>query len=324
MLPAVNAKESRLNPAVPHHPALLSETLELLALKPGMTVVDATVGTGGHSEAILQVIAPQGRLYGIDRDLRAIDLARSRLAAFGDSFIPIHGNHFDVVDLLSGAGIQSVDGVLADLGVSSMQLDDPERGFSFAGDGPLDMRMDQSSGHTAAMLLADIPEEELREILWIYGEEQMAGAIARAIVRERADRPLRTTGRLAQLVARVMGPRARSMRINPATRTFQALRCAVNREIDGLGRFVEDAVGLLESGGRIAAISYHSLEDRAVKRSLAAMADSCVCPPRLPVCGCGRVNLIRILTSKPVRPSLGEISRNRRSRSAKLRAAERL
>ncbi len=313
-----------MNQAVPHQPALLSETLELLALKPGMTVVDATVGAGGHAEEILRIIGPQGRLYGIDRDLRAIDIARSRLAGFGDSFVPIHGNHFDLVDLLSGAGVRSVDGVLTDLGVSSMQLDDPERGFSFAGDGPLDMRMDQSSGRTAAVLLADISEEELREILWTYGEEQMAGAIARAIVRERADRPLTTTGQLAQLVARVMGPRARAMRTNPATRTFQALRCVVNREIVGLGRFVEEAVGLLESGGRIAVISYHSLEDRAVKRSLAAMADSCICPPRLPVCGCGRENLVRILTTKPVRPSPEEIGRNRRSRSAKLRAAERL
>lgn len=324
MLPAVNAKESRLNRSVPHHPALLSETLELLAPKPGMTVVDATVGGGGHAEAILHLIAPQGRLYGIDRDLQAIEIARSRLAPFGDSFIPIHGNHFDVVDLLSGAGIRSVDAVLADFGVSSMQLDDPERGFSFTGDGPLDMRMDRSSGRTAATVLSDSSEEELKEILWTYGEEQKAGAIARSIVRERVDRPFTTTGQLAQLVARVMGPRARGMRINPATRTFQALRCAVNREIDDLGRFVEDAVGLLDSGGRLAAISYHSLEDRAVKRSLAAMADSCVCPPRLPVCGCGRKNLIRILTSKPVRPSLEEIGRNRRSRSAKLRAAERL
>jgi 16S rRNA (cytosine1402-N4)-methyltransferase len=324
MLPAVNAKESRLAPAVPHHPALLSETLKLLALKPGMTVVDATVGGGGHSEAILRAIAPRGRLFGIDRDLRAIEIARSRLAAFGDCFIPIHGNHLELADLLSGAGVQAIDAVLADLGVSSMQLDDPERGFSFSNDGPLDMRMDQSSGRTAAMLLADSSEEELRAILWTYGEEQMAGAIARAIVQHREGGPLTTTGQLARLVARVMGPRARNMRINPATRTFQALRCAVNHEIDELGRFVEDAVALLRSGGRVAVISYHSLEDRAVKRALAAMAIGCVCPPRLPVCGCGRENTLKVLTSKPVRPSPDEIDRNRRVRSARLRAAEKL
>jgi 16S rRNA (cytosine1402-N4)-methyltransferase len=324
MLPVARAKESRLSRAIPHQPVLLRETVDLLALRPGMTVVDATLGAGGHAEAILEVIAPQGRLYGVDRDLKAIEVARSRLTGFGESFIPIHGDHRDLAELLARAELQAVDALLADLGLSSMQLDDPERGFSFTSDGPLDMRMDQRSKPTAATLLAECSEEELRRILWSYGEEDMAGAIAHAIVRERGKRPFTRTGQLAQLVARVMGARARRMRIHPATRTFQALRCAVNHEIDELGRLVEDAVGSLDGRGRVAVISYHSLEDRAVKHSLAAMAKRCVCPPRLPVCGCGRENLIKILTDKPVRPSLEEINSNPRSRSAKLRAAEKL
>jgi 16S rRNA (cytosine1402-N4)-methyltransferase len=217
-----------------------------------------------------------------------------------------------------------VDGILFDLGLSSLQLDDAGRGFSFQGDGPLDMRMDPDGELTAASLLAEISEAELRRILFTYGEERMAGPIAREIVRIRDAHPLTRTAELARLVETVLGPRARRFRIHPATRTFQALRIAVNGEVEGLEKLVTDAVSILRRGGRIAVIAYHSLEDRAVKHTLRGLAERCSCPPRLPVCGCGKENLVRVLTSKPVRPGADEIERNPRSRSAKLRAAERL
>jgi 16S rRNA (cytosine1402-N4)-methyltransferase len=310
----------------PHRPVLLRETLELLRPRPrpGTVIVDATLGPGGHAEAVLQAVAPVGRLYGIDRDPIALRLARQRLARFGDRFVPIRGNHRDLIGLLRERGIEEVDGVLADLGVSSLQLDDPGRGFALRLEGPLDMRMDPEAGPTAADLLATLPEGDLAEILFRYGEERRARAIARAIVRERARRPLGTTSELAELVARVAGPRARRFRIHPATRTFQALRIAVNREVEGLDRLVADAAGLLRRGGRLVFISFHSLEDRAVKSALRALAHRCVCPPDLPVCACGRESVIRILTSRPIRPSEEEVRGNPRARSARMRAGEKL
>jgi 16S rRNA (cytosine1402-N4)-methyltransferase len=324
MLPLVDIEESQLHRPGPHQPVLLRETLELLAPRAGMTVVDLTLGPGGHAEALLHAIAPDGHLYGIDRDEQALGFAGDRLSGCPARFTPIHGDHHDLSRLLPESGVRSADLMLADLGLSSLQLDDPERGFSFAADGPLDMRMDRRAELTASSYLADCAEDELRQALWSYGEERMAGPIARAVVRDRAERPFTRTLQLAQLVARLMGARARSMRIHPATRTFQAIRCVVNNEIDRLGQLVQDAVALLARGGRLAVISYHSLEDRAIKRAFAALARSCVCPPRLPVCGCSKESLLRILTRKPVRPSSEEIERNPRSRSARLRAAERL
>jgi 16S rRNA (cytosine1402-N4)-methyltransferase len=214
--------------------------------------------------------------------------------------------------------------MLFDLGVSSMQLDRPERGFSFRNDAALDMRMDPSRGESAAALLARIEEPELRRIISRWGEERHSGAIARAIVREREKRALVRTGQLAELIDRIAGPAARRWKIHPATRTFQALRIAVNGEIEGLEQLVTDAVATLPRGGRLAVISYHSLEDRAIKTSMRSLANRCSCPPKLPVCGCGKEDLIRVLTRRPVRPGEEEIDRNPRARSARLRVAERL
>lgn len=307
---------------VPHRSVLLAETMELLQVSDGATVVDATLGPGGHTEALLSRVGSAGRVIGIDRDPAALAFARARLAQFGDRFVAIHGDHRDLVSLLPGA---RVDAVLADLGVSSYQLDDPARGFSFSSDGPLDMRMDPASGElTAADLLASLGASELAELIGTWGEERLAGRIARAIVAERAKRPIATTRELASLVARVAGPAARRYRIHPATRTFQALRIAVNREIEGVPGFVEGAVSLLRTGGRLAVISFHSLEDRAVKTSMHGLAHRCVCPPGLPVCGCGRENLVRIVTSRAVVPRPEETAANPRARSAKLRVVERL
>jgi 16S rRNA (cytosine1402-N4)-methyltransferase len=307
-----------------HRPVLLEETVGFLHPTPGGVYVDLTLGAGGHSRAILDAVGPEGRVYGVDRDPEALALASRRLARYGEAFVPVRGNHHDLLRLLREAGVFAVDGIVADLGVSSLQLDDPARGFSFREDGPLDMRMDPSSGSSAADLLATLAESELRWILKTYGEERLAGPIARAIVRERAAKPLRHTRELADLVARVAGPRARAYRIHPATRTFQALRIAVNGEIEALESLVSDAVSALRRGGRLVAIAFHSLEDRAVKSALRALAERCICPPGLPVCGCGRENLVRILTPKPVIPSRAEIEANPRCRSARLRAAERL
>jgi 16S rRNA (cytosine1402-N4)-methyltransferase len=307
-----------------HLPVLATEALSLLAPPRGATVVDLTLGAGGHAERLLEAVGPEGRVLGIDRDPEAIVHATARLRRFGSRFVPLRGDYRDLVTLLSGAGVFAVEGILADLGISSLQLDDPRRGFSFRLDGPLDMRMDPTSGPSAADLLATLTEAEIRTILRTYGEEKLAGPIARAVVRERARRPLERTRQLSDVVERVAGPAARRYRIHPATRTFQALRIAVNREVEGLEKLVADSVSLLRRGGRIAVISFHSLEDRAVKSALRALAERCVCPPGLPVCGCGRENLVRVLTSRPIAPSPREVESNPRSRSARLRAAERL
>jgi len=306
-----------------HRTVLLQETLRLVRPRAGATVVDATLGPGGHAEALLDSIGSAGRLYGIDRDPAALALARRRLARFGDRFSAIHGDYRDLLELLRARGVHAVDAIVADLGVSSLQLDDPARGFALRLEGPLDMRMDPGAGPTAADLVATLPEAEIASILFRFGEERRARAIARAIVGARRERPLETTRELAELVAGVLGPAARRYRIHPATRTFQALRIAVNRELEGLDRFVHDAASLLRPGGRIAVISFHSLEDRAVKRALRDLAARCVCPPEAPVCTCGKVSLVRILTSRPIRPTDDETRDNPRARSARLRAGER-
>jgi len=307
-----------------HVPVLLDETLELLAPRSGQTVVDATLGAGGHAEAWLEAAGPDGRLVGLDRDPAAHTLSRQRLARFGSRFVPLAGDHGDLLPLLGGLGIAEVDGVLLDLGVSSMQLDEPERGFSFRADGPLDMRMDPGSGETAAELVATASEEELRRLLWRFGEERNARAIARAIVEERRTKPIVRTLELARLVERAAGPAARRLRIHPATRTFQALRIAVNHELGDLERVLGEATSILRPGGRLVVLAYHSLEDRIVKHTLRSLSERCICPPDLPVCGCGRSNLLRVLTPRPVRPAAEEVARNPRARSAHLRAAERI
>lgn len=322
---AIDWEETLTQPDVPHRPVLLQESLELLRPTSGATVVDATLGPGGHTEAILELIGPAGRVIGIDRDPAAIAFAKGRLARFGERFIPLLGDHRDLVALLHGIDVVVIDSVLADLGISSLQLDDPSRGFAFSTDGPLDMRIDPgSNGPSAADLVATLDVSELRDIIATWGEERLAGRIARALVRERSKQPIVTTGELALLVEKTAGPAARRFRIHPATRTFQALRIAVNREIEGIPALVSGAVSLLRRGGRLAVISFHSLEDRAVKTTMQGLAHRCICPPGLPICGCGRENIVSAVTSRPIVPGLAETASNPRARSAKLRVVERL
>lgn len=276
-----------------------------------MTILDCTVGYGGHAERMLEASAPGTRVIGLDRDVQAIDFSRQRLVRFGDRAVLFRGNHRDLKRHLTGAGISSVDGVLFDFGVSSPQLDDPLRGFSFLQDGPLDMRMDQADGMTAAELVNSSREDRLADIIFQYGEERYARRIARAIVLERARYPIETTRALASIVAKSVPPAYRNGRIHCATRTFQALRIAVNQELDTLEPSLRDAVDVLTPGGRICAISFHSLEDRIVKHTFRALAR-------------GTGATLSVLTKKPILSSEAERRVNPRARSAKLRVAERL
>ncbi len=306
-----------------HRPVLLREALSLLAPEPGAIGVDCTLGLGGHAEALLRAVAPRGKILGLDRDPESLRLAKSRLGVFGKSFEPVLADFRSLPRILSERSIPSVDFLLADFGFSSFQMDTADRGFSFSWDGPLDMRMDRSTGETAADLLARLPMAELARLLREYGEETAARRIARAVAREKEKKPIRTTLQLARLVEEQAGKRG-PRRIHPATRTFQALRIAVNRELEGLDRFVEDACRSLIPGGRAVFISFHSLEDRIVKRTLLLLTPHCVCPPELPRCGCGRPGIVERITRKAVRPGEEEILANPRSRSARLRAVRRL
>ena len=310
--------------SAPHRPVLLRETIELLAAERGGLFVDCTVGLGGHSEAILQA-SRDATVLGIDRDDEALELARERLAQYGSRFRAVQADFRELTRVLAIAKVNSVRGILADLGVSSWQLDSPSRGFSFRHDAPLDMRMDLNGGaETAAELLGRLSEVEIARIIFEYGEERRSRRIARFIVerRERGE-PVSTTRDLAQLAERAIGP-GKKRRIHPATRTFQALRIAVNRELDDLDRFVTEAVGFLEPEGRLAVISFHSLEDRIIKRTLLQLSGRCQCPPRMPACMCGAQRLVDILTRRPITPGEEEIAGNPRARSAKLRACARL
>ncbi len=310
--------------SAPHRPVLLQETLLWLEPERGGWFVDCTLGLGGHSEAILEA-HPDTRVIGIDRDVEALDWATNRLARFGTRFRAVHANFGEIARVLAEAGESEASGVLADLGVSSLQLDAAHRGFSFRHDAPLDMRMDASGDEeTAADLLASLPEEEIARIIFEYGEERRSRRIARWIVerRERGE-PLQTTRKLAELVARAVG-KHRGDRIHPATRTFQALRIAVNRELEDLGRFLETAIDLLQTDGRLVAISFHSLEDRIVKQTFRRLSGRCECPPRAPVCSCGARPEVEILTRRPVTPTEAEMDENPRARSAKLRACRKL
>jgi len=272
--------------ALAHRPVLLRETIELLAAERGGLFVDCTVGLGGHSEAILQA-ASGAQVLGIDRDEEALELARQRLAHYGSRFRAVHADFRELTRVLATAKVSQVHGILADLGVSSLQLDSLSRGFSFRHEAPLDMRMDMSKGETAAELLGRLSEVEIANLIFEYGEEPRSRRIARAIVqrRERGD-PIETTTALAGLVERAIGS-SKKRRIHPATRTFQALRIAVNAELENLDRFISEAVDHLEPDGLLAVISFHSLEDRIVKRTLQKLSGRCQCPPRLPKCICG-------------------------------------
>jgi 16S rRNA (cytosine1402-N4)-methyltransferase len=301
---------------------MVEETIEALAPSPGSLQIDATVGSGGHAERILEASTPDGRLVGLDADRAAIARTRRRLARFGDRVTLRHANFGDIAEAVPAAGARAADGVLFDLGLSSDQLAALDRGFSFRSDAPLDMRFDSSRGMPASELLATLDADELAAIFRRYGEEPFARRIARAIVTERNDPSTLTGTGLAALVERVT-PRGARRRIHPATRVFQALRIAVNGELDALQRGLAGAVDLLRPGGRLVVISYHSLEDRIVKRFLAAERRGCTCAPELPVCVCGRQPRLRLVGKQPRRPTPEETYRNPRSRSARLRAAER-
>ena len=307
----------------PHRPVLLKETLKFLVPERGGLFIDGTVGLGGHSEAILKS-SSDTRVLGLDLDPAALAYSRQRLASFGDRFRAFQANFRELADVLKRAGQSDPNGILVDLGVSSLQFDSPERGFSFRFDAPLDMRMDPTSGPTAAELLQQLSETEIARIIFEFGEERHSRRIARRIV-ERRDRgePVSTTKELADLVLAAVGGGKRQQ-IHPATRTFQALRIAVNNELEGLGDFVELAVDLLAPDGRLVGISFHSLEDRILKQELRRLSGHCQCPPRLPVCSCGAREVVEVLTRRPVAPTAREIEENPRARSAKLRAARKL
>jgi 16S rRNA (cytosine1402-N4)-methyltransferase len=301
-----------------HVPVMVAEVVAWLRPRPDALLVDATVGLGGHAAALLAA-APSGRLLGLDRDSDALARTRERLATDAARVILRHVAFADLAAILEEVGWPGADAVLLDLGVSSLQLDDPERGFSFGSMGPLDMRMDRSAAPSAAAIVNEAAEPDLARMIAEYGEERRARAVARAIVRAR---PLATTADLAHVVRRVVGRTARG--IDPATRTFQAIRIAVNDELGALDRFLADGWRVLRPGGRLAVLAYHSLEDRRVKAAFRRWAASCICPPGTPRCVCGWHPTVRLLTRRPLRPSTEEIRRNPRARSARLRVVERL
>lgn len=307
-----------------HEPVLLAEVLQWMNVRENGVYADGTLGGGGHSGAMLEASCGTATLYGIDRDENAIAAATARLEQY-PGFHAIHGNFHDAKALLSQAGAPPLDGALLDLGVSSPQLDQAERGFSYHEDAPLDMRMDRSQGMTAADLLAEVSEGELTRILREYGEEKWAARIAHFVVERRQTQPLRTTQDLVRVVDAAI-PKAvrRKDDGHPARRTFQAVRIAVNDELDPLDRALEDFVDCLKPGGRLLVITFHSLEDRLTKRCFQRLQNPCVCPPKAPVCTCGRKPKVRILARGAVPPTAEEIARNPRARSAKLRVAEKL
>ena len=307
-----------------HRSVLRDEVISGLELRPNQTVVYATVGYGGHTEAILESNDTK-RVIGLDQDVEAIRLANQRLDRFKDRMTFVKTNFADIKNAVAEAGSPTINAIIADLGVSSMQFDEAARGFSFRFDAPLDMRMDRESGDmTAAELLEELSEEEIANIIYQYGEERASRRIARRIVQSReAGRPVKTTAELAQLVEKAIGRKPKD-KIHPATRTFQALRIAVNHELEILEPFIADAIDVLTIEGKLAVITFHSLEDRIVKHTMQKFAGKCTCPPRIPKCVCGAVKQVEILTRKPIVPSEIEITENPRARSAKLRVCKKL
>ena len=302
-----------------HQPVLLTETLQGLLLQEGKVYVDGTTGEGGHSQAILRADPQVKAVLGIDWDSRSLERAQSRLAGFGSRFLPAPGNYADMAELAEERGINQVDGILLDLGFSSRQVESPGYGLSFQMDEPLDMRYDPNGDLTAEEIVNTYDERELGALIRRYGEEPRGMSIARALIKER---PVETTGQLASIVGKVLGRRP-GQRVNPATKTFQALRIAVNDEFTNVERGLEAAVGLLAGGGRLVVISYHSLEDRIVKSFFNREAATCVCPPDLPVCVCHQTPRIKIINRRVIKPSEEEVRSNPRSRSAKLRIVQR-
>ncbi len=304
-----------------HTSVLLMQSVDALALSPGCIAVDGTVGLGGHSEEILKRVRPNGMLIGIDRDKNALLMAKRRLS---DGFMPVHDNFFHIKEVLRSYGLSRVDGILMDLGVSSYQLDEPMRGFSYQHDAPLDMRMDDTQPYSAKDAVNELSKADLTRIIREYGEEKWAARIAQFIVERRAEKPIETTFELVDIIKAAIPKGARRDGPHPAKRTFQAIRIYVNDELDGLGQALENAVHCLKPGGRIAVITFHSLEDRIVKQTFARLANPCTCPPGTPVCICGKTPEVKVITKKPILPTEQELLENPRARSAKLRVAERL
>ena len=306
-----------------HISVLLQECLDGLNIKPDGIYVDGTLGGAGHSSQIAARLTT-GRLIGIDRDPKALKAAGERLAPYADRVTLVHSNFSQLDEVLDNLGIEGVDGILLDLGVSSPQLDEAERGFSYMADAPLDMRMNSEDSLTAHEVVNTWPKEELRRILYEYGEERYAPQIAAAIDRRRAEKPIETTLELVDVIRSAMPPAALREKQHPAKRSFQAIRIAVNDELGAVGRVLEVAVPKLNRGGRLAIITFHSLEDRLVKNGMAANAKGCTCPPNFPVCICGNKPKVKLISKKPIVSGNEELERNPRARSAKLRVCEKL
>ena len=306
-----------------HKTVLLHETVDMLNVKPDGIYLDGTLGGAGHSLEICKRLTT-GRLIGVDRDTVALEAAKKRLEAHLEKVTLVHSNFSELGAILDSLDIACVDGMLFDLGVSSPQLDDGERGFSYMADAPLDMRMNRDDSLTAYEIVNTWPREELRRILFEYGEERYAPLIAAAIERRRAERPIETTLELASVIRGAMPPQALREKQHPAKRSFQAIRIAVNDELNSVSRMMQTAVGRLAPGGRLAVITFHSLEDRIVKNSMTEAAKGCVCPPSFPVCVCGRKPSVKVLTHKPIVSGEQELNENPRARSAKLRVCEKL
>lgn len=302
-----------------HTPVLYQRVLNALRLRADGRYIDGTIGAGGHSAGILENSSPNGQVLGLDRDPAALAQAKSRLAHFSNRLHLRNGSFAEVAEHAAWLGWTTVDGLLLDLGLSSMQLNDPARGFSFLREGPLDMRFDPTQSTTAGDLVNYLPEDELEDLIFRFGEEPRASQVAREVVR---NRPLHTTLELAEVITRAVGRSRR--RIHPATRTFQALRIEVNGELKALEVGLTQAVDLMDSGGRLLVISFHSLEDRIVKQYFRQESKDCICPDRQPICTCGHRARLRLLTRKPIRPDVSEVRANPRARSARLRIAERL
>ena len=307
-----------------HKPVLLEECLTALHIKPDGVYVDGTLGRAGHSVEIAKRLTGGGRLICLDRDETAIAAAKVRLADYMDRVTLVHSNFSRLGEVLAELGVSGADGMLFDLGVSSPQLDEAQRGFSYMHDAPLDMRMDQTAALTARDVVNGWSYEELRRILFEYGEERYAPAIAKAIVHRRQEAPIETTGQLAEIIRQAMPAAALREKQHPAKRSFQAIRIAVNDELGAVETVMKKAVPLLNPGGRLAVITFHSLEDRIVKNAMAEAAKGCTCPPSFPVCVCGKKPQVRIVTRKPIVSGEEELERNPRARSAKLRICEKL
>lgn len=304
-----------------HNPVLLQEVIECLAPKPNLNYLDATVGLGGHAQKVLEKNQPHGLVIGIDRDEKVLRAARQNLSNFGERFKPFFGNF---TEIKKAAGKHKINGILADLGVCSYQLEKISRGFSFQGEADLDMRMDQRQKETAKDIINKYSQKELADVIALYSDERFAGKIAKNIVEAREKKPLSTTKELARVIEKSIPRRFWPKKIHPATRTFQAIRIEVNRELDSLENFLPEALSLLEEEGRLAVISFHGLEDEIVKDFFRREANPCECPPDFPTCVCGKKPTLKIITKKPITASEEEIKTNPRSRSARLRVAEKI